>query len=146
MRHVTLVVIAPLVIVAAGCTRTPPSEAVPDGPLITRGRLGDTLTVPLGGEAVLDDGRLRVRFAARLTDSRCPANAMCVWQGDASVRLRLRAGAVQQDTVLHTALEPMRVTVAGYAVHLAGVMPYPGTWYEGTPEPAPTAQLVVTRP
>ena len=88
----------------------------------------DTLSIGLGQSATADGGRLEVRFDARVSDSRCPANVVCVWQGDANVRIITRvAGGAQVKSELHTALEPKKVVVDRYTISMVGMTPYPGT-------------------
>lgn len=134
---------------AAGCRANggpadPQSEPVPD---VTWGvALDDTLQVPLGAERTADGGRVAVRFVAKVNDSRCPANAMCVWAGDASVRLVVRSGAATRDTVLHTNLEPRAVVVGAYTVSVPSLLPYPGTYPDGSPPHAPIVLVRVARP
>ena len=107
--------------------------------------LPDTLEIPVGTEHPADGGRIAVRFLARLTESRCPANAMCVWQGDASVRLRVRVGTKTAETVLHTGVDPGSFTFEGYVISIVGLFPYPGTYPEDSPAPAPKVLLAVAR-
>jgi hypothetical protein len=88
----------------------------------------DTLSIALGQSATVDGGRLEVRFDARVSDSRCPANAVCVWQGDANARILTRvAGGAPVKSELHTALEPKKVAVDRYTISMIGMTPYPGT-------------------
>lgn len=107
--------------------------------------LPDTLEIPVGTERTLDRGRIAVRFLARLTESRCPANAMCVWQGDASVHLRIRSETKVGETVLHTGVDPGSFTFDGYVFTIVGLFPYPGTYPEDAPAPAPRVLLAVAR-
>lgn len=133
----------------AGCRANggpagPTSEPVPDA---TWGAaLDDTLHIPLGAERTADGGRVAVRFVAKVNDSRCPANAMCVWAGDASVRLVVRSGGATRDTVLHTNLEPRAVAVGAYTVTVPGLLPYPGTYPEGSPPHPPIVIVRIARP
>jgi hypothetical protein len=103
--------------------------------------LDDTLRVALGHSASADGGRLLLTFRARLGDSRCPANVVCVWMGDAGVRVSARTARTSVERELHTALEPLRLSIDGYVVTLVGLTPYPGTEDRGTP----TAVLRVVR-
>jgi len=107
--------------------------------------LDDTLRIDLGAERTADRGNVRVRFVARVNDSRCPANAMCVWQGDAAVRLQVRVGSESRDTILHTSLQPSTLAIGGYTLSVPGLTPYPGTYPEGT-DPKPTVLVRVVHP
>jgi hypothetical protein len=92
------------------------------------GTLRDSVSVPLGQSAFADAGRLEIRFDARVADSRCAANVVCVWQGDAHARITTRiAGGAAVSADLHSTLEPSKVVVDRYTITLLGMTPYPGT-------------------
>jgi hypothetical protein len=134
---------AATIAIAAACS-SPPAAATgsPGGASDSRGGpLDDTLHVALGRSATADNGRLVLTFAARLADSRCPANVVCVWEGDATVRVSARVGRTTVERDLHTGVEPRTLSVDGYVVSVVGLTPYPGTDDRGTP----TAILRVTR-
>jgi hypothetical protein len=89
---------------------------------------GDTLSIRLGQSVFADGGRLEIKFDARVNDSRCPANAVCVWQGDAHVRIITRvAGAAAVTSDLHSTLNPLKVSVDRYAISMIGMTPFPGS-------------------
>jgi hypothetical protein len=99
----------------------------PDASVLTGART-DTVSVRLGSSAVLDGGRLELKFEARVAESRCPANVTCVWAGDAHVRLITRvAGGTATEVDLHTALQPNTLKVDCYTISMIGLTPYPGT-------------------
>ena len=86
----------------------------------------DTLSIGLGQSATVDGGRLEVSFDARVADSRCPANAVCVWQGDANARILTRvAGGSPVKSELHTGLEPKKVTIERYTISMIDMTPHP---------------------
>jgi hypothetical protein len=86
----------------------------------------DTLRIGLGKVASTRDGGLTLIFVRQVAESRCALNVVCVWQGDAAVRLRAesRTGAVE--ATIHTALEPKSYEAGGYRISLLDVQPYPG--------------------
>ena len=106
---------------------------------------GDTVRIDVRQSATWDAGRFVVAFDTVEADSRCPADAMCVWQGDAAARFRLTVDGRRAGTTLHTATEPRQVEYAGYVLRLVNVEPYPGTYDRSKPAPAPVAVVVVTR-
>jgi hypothetical protein len=87
----------------------------------------DTLTISLGQTASTRDGRFGLTFAQLVDDSRCPANAVCVWEGDAAVRLRAATTTDAVEATIHTRLDPKVLEVRSYTVSLLEVQPYPGT-------------------
>ena len=109
-----------------------------------QGALGDTVRIPVAQSAMFDGGKLRVTFLAKESESRCPANAMCVHVGDASALLRLEDATSSIERALHTHAEPRAAAFGAYKVRLVNIEPYPGT------EPpnvrmVPVAVIVVTR-
>ncbi len=122
------------------CSASAPPASLGDTTREPSSRTADdsTLIVVLGETASTPDGKLRLTFVKLESDSRCPANAVCVWQGDAATRLRVQAGGNDVDTTLHTTLEPRLIEVGGILLSLLEVRPYPGT----TDQPA-TPRIVV---
>ena len=78
----------------------------------------DTLVVMLGAAAVTSDGRLTFTFVRLVSESRCPANVVCVWEGDAAVRLRGASPDGSTEATIHTALEPKVFEIGGARVSL----------------------------
>jgi hypothetical protein len=138
-----------MLIDAAACSSAAGPGAAGPGPDATSesrgGPLDDTLQIQLGRSAQVDGGRLVLTFAARLSDSRCPANVFCVWMGDAAVRVGARAGRTSVERDLHTALDPRSLQVGAYTVSVVGLLPYPGTEPPEAPPSPPTVVLRVTR-
>lgn len=70
-----------------------------------------------------------------LSDSRCPANVVCVWEGVAIAKFSFKTNTSQHLLTLATKKFPnltsTDTTVAGYHIQLLDVTPYPGT----TPQP-----------
>ena len=103
----------------------------------------DTLSIQLGKTALVDGGRLELTFDTRIADSRCPANVVCVWAGDAHVRLTTRVtGGAATTSELHSGLEPMKLKVDRYTITMIGMTPYPGA---GRDTDVPIAILRVAR-
>jgi hypothetical protein len=134
-----MLVLGALLAIVPACS-TPPAPApgssgiAPDVTSHARdGPLDDTLRAALGRSTSADKGRLVLTFNARLSDSRCPADVVCVWMGDAAVRISAQAGRTSVDGELHTGLEPRSLSIGGYVVSLLGLTPYPGTGDSSTP-------------
>jgi hypothetical protein len=75
------------------------------------------------GESVLLNNDLLITFTGVGTDSRCPIDAICVWAGDAEVKLKLKKGNLEREVVLHTGLTPTSVLFDGYEIALVNVLP-----------------------
>lgn len=130
---------------AIACSSPPagaPSEAATQA---KSAALGDTVHIELGRSASFDNGRLLLTFLSRGTDSRCPANVVCVWMGDVPVRLGVRAGRGAVEVELHTGIDPRSFTLGDYVVTLVGMLPYPGTEAPNAPPATPTALVRVTK-
>jgi hypothetical protein len=89
---------------------------------------------------------LTIVFSRVLEDSRCPANALCVWAGNARIELRLASVTQAPASVqLNTFLPPNAAAYGSYRISLLALQPYPGS-SPGQPV-APktyTATLLVT--
>jgi hypothetical protein len=142
-RHVlTLLAFAAVAGCSAATSPTDPS-ARPTTSTTGSASLNDTLSIPVGQSRFADGGKLELRFDARVADSRCPANAVCVWAGDAHVRLSTRVtGGAFKTAELHSGLEPRKLVVDGYSLTMVGMTPYPGT---GQDSSSPTLIIAVSR-
>lgn len=121
---------AVVVAAAIGCGGSkPPAEPNDDEPQPKRVSANGEVTLRRGQIASVDDGALLITFLAVASDSRCPADVVCVWQGDADMTFRIenpRAEApfVGIDT-LRLEQEPREVSRFGYRVAVKGLQPYP---------------------
>jgi hypothetical protein len=101
-------------------------------------------TLEVHGMARLDD-TLDIRFDAVDEDSRCPADVVCVWEGNAQVSLSVSTGPPRSVTMaLNT--NPTFATeerYADYMVRLVRLDPYPHTDVEA-PEPYRATFVVLT--
>lgn len=112
--------------------------------------VGEPRPLPLGEEVTLAPGEtagsdVRLVFERVASDSRCPIDALCIWEGDALVVATLRAVGAECAVELHTAGSlPHEGTCAGYGVRLSRLTPAPRA---ASPVPASAyrATFVVTR-
>ena len=86
-------------------------------------RLDEPFPLRMEQTAELTGTPLRLRFEEVLEDSRCPADVMCVWAGNARVRLIAEAGTDPTELLLNTGLEPRALPANGYLVTLETVQP-----------------------
>jgi hypothetical protein len=91
-------------------------------------------SVPPGQEYVvgfgetIHVGKLLLEFTTLAEDSRCPASAICVWEGN--VRVLITATRGRAMTVRELNLNPrfpVRAVFEGYVIELRSVDPYPVT-------------------
>ena len=79
-----------------------------------------------GQEASVQGTPISVRFLSVSEDSRCPSDVVCVWAGNAVVRLSLMSTQASSiEAALNTTLDPKNVTYGGYTVRLVDVKPVP---------------------
>lgn len=87
--------------------------------------VGTPFVLGVSEARVLPDGA-RVTFVGVENDSRCPADAICITGGDATVRLRVVSAGTSRDAELHTGDESRAsTTIGGYRLALTAVEPYP---------------------
>lgn len=115
----TNVAFAILVAAAAGCA---PAGTAPEAP-----SLDEAFGLRVGASAHVAGTSLEVGFVGVSGDSRCPKDVQCVWEGDATVRIRLGGGEdPEQIAELHTAQGRERTAVHGeYGVRLQRLDPRP---------------------
>ncbi|MGE3274003.1 MAG: hypothetical protein AB7O67_02750 [Vicinamibacterales bacterium] len=113
MRYLVLAV--SLLTVAACSSPTAPSVDLPA-----------TVTLAPGGTAIFQGTGLTVRFDRVVSDSRCPADAICIAAGDASVRVTL-VTATGETTAEAWLADRSRsgVTRDGFLVTFEALEPYP---------------------
>jgi hypothetical protein len=131
MRLQTFAVFTAFMAVAA-CSSASPG---PTGPVVySIADTTDSLRVRVG-QTVIVEG-LRVRFDAVDSDSRCPSDAVCVWEGDAVtsfiVEQNCECRTPAFELKLHTTLEPKSGTAYGIRVELLRLMPYPSVSSPGS--------------
>jgi hypothetical protein len=86
-------------------------------------------------------GGLVVRLVAVTSDSRCPANAICIQQGDALMDVEARANGATTTYTLQVNDPAKRSAVhAGYRIDVDMLTPYPFT----TPIPQADYRLTLT--
>jgi hypothetical protein len=92
--------------------------------------LPETLSLKWHETRTLEAAKLEVRFES-VTDSRCPINAVCIWEGDgtASFKLTDLSTGKMQTLELHTnqAVGSDSVNLAGIGVKMLELNPFPGT-------------------
>jgi hypothetical protein len=74
-----------------------------------------------------------------VSDSRCPLNALCVWEGNGRVALTLTSGyGATKAVALNTTFEPRKTDFAGLEILFQSLAPYP------TGEPIDPGDYVAT--
>lgn len=106
-------------IVAVGmCGQPRPFDPEIDVPL------GEPFPLRVGQSAEVTGTPLHIRFEAVPEDSRCPADAVCVWQGNARVSLHTAIeGEDAEPLLLNTGIDPRTARADGYRISLETVQP-----------------------
>jgi hypothetical protein len=112
MRAVTLFA---CLLLMTGCDE---AQTSPTSPLDAEFALAPGEGRRIEGESVM------VTFVGVSGDSRCPADAICVWGGSATVTIAVVSGLSSQDYELHTGdMQP--VVHNGLTIGLVQLSPYP---------------------
>lgn len=81
-------------------------------------------------QVTVNNQSIRICYDSLIEDSRCPKNAVCVWQGVARVKLSATISGEQHSFHLSTVnMQPDYRTdtvLSGYKFQLINVHPYPG--------------------
>ena len=88
--------------------------------------LDQEFEIKVGDSAILANQGLIIKYMAVTEDSRCPINAICVWEGNASVTLELKNSiSDQMITRLNTNLNLKSIDFFGVNIILTELNPYP---------------------
>lgn len=119
-RPVRILIVSLLLVLPAACAGGPGDAGEPSVQQLPV----DSLELAPGQDVRVQ--RLRLTFLDVAEDSRCPIDAICIWQGNAAVRIALGAGPrASQAFVLQTADGTPTVDFAGYRVTLLALLPAP---------------------
>jgi hypothetical protein len=103
--------------VACGTSPTDPDPSVQE-------TLADSVRLAPGEEVAA--GIFRLAFQEVASDSRCPVDAVCIWQGNAAVQITVGVdGGPSQPRTLNTSDGTPSVDFSGFRVTLLGVQPEP---------------------
>lgn len=95
---------------------------------------GVPFSLLVGETAVLSASQLTFRQLRE--DSRCPANAVCVWAGDAKIEITVaRGGGAGESKVLSLTPPDNEARVGDLFVRFLRLDPYPGTYDPSTLRP-----------
>src|SRR4029453_12716895 len=115
MRAFTAVLPALLLLAACDGTTTGPSVAI-----------GSEFQLRPSESVSVENTDAELRFDLVTSDSRCPADAICVWQGDATAVFSVRlSGGSSSSLTLHTTGADRRASASGLTLTLVRLDPYP---------------------
>ncbi len=91
-----------------------------------RATLGESFPLRVGESALIEAEALRIRFGSVPADSRCPKGESCIWEGDATVRIRVQRGPGEKGMLdLHTSVGARRAGWGDWSIRLVSLDPYP---------------------
>ncbi|MCI0438933.1 MAG: hypothetical protein L0177_07345 [Chloroflexi bacterium] len=94
-------------------------------------QLGEAFELGFGKTAIVLPDGLVIEFVEALEDSRCPANAICIWQGQARILVDVTLDGMslgRHELLLEAGIEnPAGVEIGDYVVKFVALNPYPGT-------------------
>ena len=115
MRAFAVVLPALLLLAACDDTTTGPSVAI-----------GSEFQLRPSESVSVENTDVELRFDVVTSDSRCPADAICVWQGDATAVFSVRlSDSSSSSLTLHTTGEDRRASASGLTLTLVRLDPYP---------------------
>ena len=85
--------------------------------------LDQPFVLRVGQSAEVAGTELRLRFDDVREDSRCPADVVCVWGGNARLRLTVDADGEVDALELNTALDPRSATADGFVISVEALQP-----------------------
>ena len=100
-------------------------------------------------KGTISENKLTLCFDSLIADSRCPANAICIWQGTATARFSLTKNKETVTFVLSTLNTPptyIKDTILlGYKIEFINLSPYPGTEAAPVPNDKIKAEIKITK-
>lgn len=92
---------------------------------------------------------LKLCFNAVVSDSRCPANAMCIWQGTAVGRFTFtknnESGTFDLSTLDQPPTYNKDTVLMGYKIEFVNLSPYPGAVPNPIPDSDRKAEIKITK-
>lgn len=116
-------------------------ENSPTGPTVP---LNAPFTLARGEMARVEQAAIGVLFVGVAGDSRCPADVVCVWAGDATVQLRVVDAGRSNDYELHTG-DAKRAAVIHRSLEIALLQLQPYPFSSRTIDPAEYRATIVVR-
>ena len=97
----------------------------------------------------INGDHVKLSFDAVVSDSRCPANAMCIWQGAATATFSFtKNNDAHRFNLSSITMKPnytKDTVIAGYKIEFINLLPYPGTVADPIPDTQRKAELKITK-
>lgn len=123
----SILLAATLLPVACSSPSSDPAEPDPSA-IVVDAQAGRSFELRAGQGARIAGLGIQVFFRGVASDSRCPSDATCVWEGDAALRIRATAGRADWTSFdLHTSLDPQSARIGEHTLTVVGLTPSPAT-------------------
>lgn len=122
MKTLPFIVALLLVLLLSNCSKD--NELTGDSTF----KLNDTIELAINKSAINNEEQLTISIDSVLSDSRCPSDVVCVWEGNAEVRFLLNNDDKKTKFILNSHggdNYPSDTVVAGYNIELVELRPYP---------------------
>jgi hypothetical protein len=104
-----------LLLIATACSHAPTAPSAP---------IGTPFRIGVGPTVRLQSGDVELGFDEVLEDSRCPADAICIWAGRARLKAWLRVNGARREIELQTDT-PQPLRVDGFEFDVQALEPFP---------------------
>ena len=123
-----------LLLLASACSHAPTTPSAP---------IGTPFRIGVGQTVRLESAGVELGFEQVLEDSRCPADAICIWAGRARLKAWLSVNGARRELELRTDT-PQPLRVDGFELDVQALQPFPVSNVRVDPR-GYVATLVVTR-
>ena len=107
------------------------------------------ITLHQCADGIISGDQFRLCFDSLISDSRCPANAVCIWQGTATCKFSFAKNNESHQFNLSTISIPGQytkdTTLLGYKIEFINLSPYPGTQPAPVPDNQIKAEMKITK-
>ena len=87
--------------------------------------IGTEFSLYIGGSVIINDNGIRVKFLDVLTDSRCPKDVECIWEGTVSLLINIQFDNQDLGDFVLNSTNLHKASFMGYYVKFKVLEPYP---------------------
>jgi hypothetical protein len=89
-------------------------------------RSSEKLVLKAGQQKTAVHSKLKIKFVEVMEDSRCPADAQCIWAGNAKIKIEVTSRRLGTKTFeINTTSGPQGDQFEGWAINLESLSPVP---------------------
>jgi hypothetical protein len=128
LPRLSILTLAAAAFLPVACSSQAEDPAEPQaGAIVVDAQAGRSFELRAGETGRIAGLGIQVFFRGVASDSRCPTDVTCVWEGDAALRIRATVGRSDEWTPfdLHTAIEPQTARIGEHTITVVGLSPSP---------------------